>query len=48
MVIIVKSSNGYDSSYSSSSKAVGVFAYEQLFKLPIPVANVHGSLYRIL
>lgn len=48
MVIIVKSSNDYDSSYSSSSKAVGVFAYEQLFKLPIPVANVHESLYRIL
>lgn len=46
MVIIVKSSNDYETSYSSSSKAVGVFTHIQLSKLAIPISLVDESLYR--
>ncbi|XP_077223111.1 pentatricopeptide (PPR) repeat-containing protein / CBS domain-containing protein [Tasmannia lanceolata] len=46
MIIVVKSSNVYESIYSSSSKPVGVFTLEQLYKLAIPVSEVDEHLYR--
>ncbi|XP_058067934.1 pentatricopeptide repeat-containing protein At5g10690 isoform X4 [Magnolia sinica] len=46
MIVIVKSNNDYETSYSSSSKPVGVFTFEQLFKLAIPVSKADESLDR--
>ncbi|KAA8521414.1 hypothetical protein F0562_012094 [Nyssa sinensis] len=43
MVIIVKYSNLYGTSYCSSLRAVGVFTSEQLCKLAIPASEVPGK-----
>ncbi|KAK1275433.1 Pentatricopeptide repeat-containing protein [Acorus gramineus] len=47
MIIIVRSNDFYESSYSSASRAVGVFALEQLSKLTVPVKQIQEpSLHR--
>ncbi|KAK1323098.1 Pentatricopeptide repeat-containing protein [Acorus calamus] len=47
MIIIVRSNDFYESSYSSASRAVGVFTLEQLSKLTVPVKQIQEpSLHR--